>query len=527
MIRIDGRLAAVAAVVLTAAAFPPPAAGLNVPGCEQGKLTPLPEKAFENLRRATERRIASILETPNMAVPEDADVRYLSEKGNDEADGKTPATAWKTIARLNNEQLEPGAFVLFERGSLFRGGGVKARPGVTYTAYGKGPKPRIYSSPEDGADPAKWEKTDAENIWRYKIGQNDVGTLVFDGGKAHAFKVLPIYNKDGTFTQQYGGKPFNNGYKDLSDDLFFWHDYSDKTQFKPFAKGSGYLYLCSKENPGKRFKSIEFNIKRHGIAVGGARDVRIDNLCIKYVGSHGIGAGTVNGLKVTNCELGWIGGSIQAECIFGRRWAVRYGNAVEIYGACDGFVVDNCYVYQVYDAGLTQQFGVEKPEKTYDQKHVRYSRNVIEKCNYSIEYFLSRMPRENMSRMEDFVIEKNIMWDSGVGFCQQRPDNSQAAHIKSWRNGRNRATGYVVRDNVFARAREMMIEISSGVPNPDGSDSMPEMSGNVFIGEKGQRFGVVNQGAPIELKYDEDGVAKLCERYAGNVFMTYGSTEKK
>ena len=308
----------------------------------------------------TDRRIAEIRATPNVEIPTGAECRYLSEKGDDFADGKTPATAWRTTARLDHEKLPVGTFVLFERGGVFRGG-FRASAGVTYTAYGKGVKPRIYSSPENGADPAKWERTDAENVWRYKIGRADVGTLVFDDGKAHAIKIIPVYNDDGTFTQQYGGRPFNNGYKDLAEDLHFWHDYSDKTDFKPFAKGSGYLYLYSVKNPGERFMSIEFSVKKHGVAVGGANNVHVDNLCIKYVGSHGIGAGTVNGLRVTNCEFGWIGGSIQAERIFGRKWATRYDNAVEIYGGCDGFTVDNCYVYQVYDAGLTQQFKVDKP----------------------------------------------------------------------------------------------------------------------------------------------------------------------
>ena len=474
---------------------------------------------IDKLRARTDQRIAAIRATPDLVPTAGAPVYYLSEKGSDSADGRTPETAWKTTDRLGEEKgkIAPGSFVLFERGGLFRGG-FRAEPGVTYAAYGKGPKPRIYSSPENGADPSKWEKTDAKNVWRYKIGNKDVGTMVFNDGEAHAIKILPIYNQDGTFTQQYGKRPFNNGYKDLAEDLHFWHDYSEKTDFKPFAKGTGYVYLYSEQNPGSRFKSIEFNVRKNGIGVGGD-DIHIDNLCIKYVGAHGIGGGTRKGLHVTNCELGWIGGSIQAERIFGRRWAVRYGNAVELYGGCDDFVVDNCYVYQVYDAGLTQQINVEKPDDLKDQKRIRYTRNVIENCNYSIEYFLSikgEARQGNPSRMEDFLIEKNIMWDAGVGFCQQRPDNSQAAHIKSWRNFSNRATGYVVRKNLFARAREMEIEISAGLLNPDGSDSMPKFEGNAFFGVKGQRFGVLNPGKPVELTYDDDLLDKLAPLGEGN-----------
>ena len=488
--------------------------------CAKGGVVVLPDASHAWIKTAFEKRIAEIRGTANMSVPEGAECRYLSGKGDDAADGKTPVTAWRTTERLEKESLAPGSFVLFERGGVYRGG-FRASKGVTYTAYGKGAKPRIYSSPENGADPAKWERTDATNVWRYKIGANDVGTIVFDGGEAHAIKIIPVYNDDGTYTQQYGGRPFNNGYKDLACDLHFWHDYSEKTDFKPFSKGTGYLYLYSAKNPGERFKSIEFNVKKHGVAVGGANDVHIDNLCIMYVGSHGVGASTVKGLRVTNCEFGWIGGSIQSERLFGRKWAVRYGNAVEIWGGCDGFTVDNCYVHDVYDAGLTQQINVEKPDEARDQRHVRYSRNVIENCNYSIEYFLSLKGEarvSNPSRMEDFVIEGNLMRNAGKGFCRQRPDHSQAAHIKSWRNGANRATGYVIRDNVFAFGDEMLVEISSGLSSPDGSDSMPEMKGNVFIGREGQRFGVLNQGKPVELKYDRKLASALGARYSGNLF---------
>jgi len=490
-------------------------------------LVAMSDEAFARLESRFEKRVAAILATPNMSVPEGAERRYISARtGDDAADGRTPATAWRTAERLRGEALAPGAFVLFERGGIYRGS-VSTRPGVTYTAYGEGRKPRIYVSPEDGADPAKWERTEVEGIWRYKIGEYDVGTLVFDGGRAHAVKIVPVGHGDGTFTQQFGGRPFNNGYADLACDLHFWHDYSAKAKFQPHAKGTGYLYLRSGENPGSRFKSIEFSIRRSGFSVGRNDGVTIDNMCVMYVGAHGIGAGTVKDLKVTNCEFGWIGGSIQAEGIFGRAWPTRFGNAVEIYGGCDGFTVERCYVHDVYDAGLTHQYSITLSggEKPVMQKNVRYADNAIERCNYSIEYFLSGVKGADRdpSRMENVVIENNYMRDAAVGFCRQRPDVTTGAHIKGWRGSlRNRASGFVVKGNVFAGSDEMFVEISSDLRNPDGSDSMPALSGNVFVGRRGQRFGVLNQGKPEELKYDDELVRSLGTRYAGNIYAVRG-----
>jgi hypothetical protein len=223
---------------------------------------------------------------------------------------------------------------------------------------------------------------------------------------------------------------------------------------------------------------------------------------------------------VRDCEFGWIGGSIQGESIFGRDHPTRLGNGVEIYGACDNYVVDNCYFWQVYDAGVTQQVGVNKAESVMMHKGMRYSNNVMEKCNYSIEYFRSRRQQypQNPSRMEDFLIENNLMWDAAIGFCEQRPDHNCGAHVKSWRNGCNRATRFRIRNNLFAGSREMLIEVSSGLLNPDGSDSMPTLDGNLFIGKKGQRFGVLNQGRPVDLSYDDALPGKLDARHVNNVF---------
>ena len=57
--------------------------------------------------------------------------------------------------------------------------------------------------------------------------------------------------------------------------------------------------------------------------------------------------------------------------------------------------------------------------------------------------------------------------------------------------------------------------------NPDGSDSMPKMEGIVFIGRQGQRFGVLNQGTAVELKYDAEGVSRLAQRYRNNAFAVH------
>lgn len=71
--------------------------------------------------------------------------------GNDSANGRSPATAWKTVGKVNATALPAGETVLFKRGQTFTNpAGLPAtvtsvlvadNPGVTYGAYGTGAQP--------------------------------------------------------------------------------------------------------------------------------------------------------------------------------------------------------------------------------------------------------------------------------------------------------------------------------------------------------------------------------------------------
>ena len=149
------------------------------------------------------------------------------------------------------------------------------------------------------------------------------------------------------------------------------------------AKGKIY-YRTSKGNPGEIFHSIEFNTAGNIINVANEENVTIDNLCLKYGGYHGIGSGSTKNLTVTNCEIGSIGGCPLNFKSTGEQ--ARFGNGVEIYGSCENYTVDNCYVYQCYDAGITHQYS-GGTDKHNSMVNIVYSNNVIEDCVYSVEYF--------------------------------------------------------------------------------------------------------------------------------------------
>ena len=73
-----------------------------------------------------------------------------SAQGDDARDGLSPATAWRSLVKVNRVVLQPGDKVLFQRGGVWRGQ-IMAQSGsshgvVTYAAYGEGPKPQLLGS---------------------------------------------------------------------------------------------------------------------------------------------------------------------------------------------------------------------------------------------------------------------------------------------------------------------------------------------------------------------------------------------
>ena len=105
------------------------------------------QQFLSKLDREAEARKQEILSTPTILDQEKLNtIYYISSEGNDLNDGLTPETAILSLEHLNSLDLQPGDGVMFRRGDLWRGQ-LKAKRGVTYSAYGNGEKPRIYGSP--------------------------------------------------------------------------------------------------------------------------------------------------------------------------------------------------------------------------------------------------------------------------------------------------------------------------------------------------------------------------------------------
>ena len=435
---------------------------------------------------------------------------YVSNAGCDTNDGLTPKTSWATLAKVSEAALQPGDGVLFCRGDLFRGQ-VKTKPGVTYGAYGTGEKPRLYGWDKSLADPTLWEEVDAtHHIWHWTEKILDPGTLVFNHGEMHSVKLIPSYINGRFVCRNDESKPFVMAEEMVRDLDIYWH-FTDLMTEKP-SKGESFpvpdmrsnslgdLYLrCDRGNPGKAFNAIEALTRRSMFAVGSNANVHIDNICMKYIGLHAVAAGgeRVQGLHVTNCEIGWIGGTIQH--YFGtdpnypqggRGTVTRFGNGVEIYGGCDDYEVSNCYIYQAYDAGITHQ--VTTNGKTRLMTRIRYRENLVEHCVYAIEYFLDMTEGDTQSYMEDVEMSGNILRYSGYGWGQQRHNTDTPALIKGW-SYVNRARDYRVHHNVFDRSAYRMLHLVA-----KEQASCPVMYENTYVQHAGAMLGQYGGNAVAE-----------------------------
>ncbi len=426
---------------------------------------------------------------------------YVSPYGNDANDGLSPKTAIKSLDAVNSLEAPAGSEVLFECGGVWRGA-LKAKSGVTYASYGSGEKPRIYASPLDGAVTGHWREV-APDIWRYsrKLAE-DCGCIVFDGGRAHAVKCC--IDSSGEAPVELATRVPFSGWRDLCEDLTFFHDLGENNVSN---ENGGHVYLCSKEgDPKSRFSEIEFNVRHNVIQICG-EGVTIDNLCVMYGGCHGIGSGTTAKLTVTNSVFSWIGGSVQ---FYRNGRPTRFGNAVEIYGGCDGYRIDHCYVSQIYDAGLTHQLS-SGGDGDCRMNNVSYTNNLIDFCTYSVEYFLGKSSNPDASRrMTNIEIRGNIMRYCGFGWGDERPDKSAAAHIKSW-DHQNHAEGFDIEDNILIRSKYMMLHIGA-----EKEESLPALAGNCFVQFKGGSLGRYRAN-PTELRpYSTEATSE--EAMLGNEF---------
>ena len=379
------------------------------------------EEALTYFAQADARR-EEILSSPTK-VSYTGTAYYVSNSGSDKKDGKTPATAWATVQRVNQAKLKKGDAVFFERGGLWRCEEyLICKQGVTYSAYGEGDKPVFTLSPEDGADAGKWtlyhEGANGEKIWAYHRKMYDCGNLYFNGGESWAYKVAPHWRKgrwtnaDGTAfdvkKQLYRNHAFfssvDSGLPKTKKVEYIWY---------PDYITDGPLYFrCDEGNPGEVFDSIEFGCRGRGsnsFFLELQNGCIADNLCIRYVGTSGISPANT-GSKIQNCEIGWCGGAMLSdngkEPFAPPPELVNVAGGGTTLGGQNNAILNN-YIHDTFQEGITLE------QDNGPQRNSIVSKNLIERARDGILIVHYNTDENAPPFWTDVDVSENIVMMSG------------------------------------------------------------------------------------------------------------------
>ncbi len=409
-------------------------------------------------KQAEEMRLGIVNAEDDLAPSATGKTYYVSSSGSNKNDGLSPQTAWRNTEAVaaHSFQLSAGDVVLFERGGVYRGS-TRMVSGVSYGAYGEGSKPCLYASPRNYADASLWERYKT-NVWRVDVRYiADIGNIVFEHGEVCAsdYKICD---------------PAKMTVDNLKKNYQYYHDLEN-----------GYLYMYYYGgNPGEKFESIEICPKTHVFGMVDSlvdlKDVTIDNLCIKYTGAHGLAIGKSENITVTNCEIGYIGGSLQNA-------DTRYGNGIEFYSHVTGALIENNWIYQCFDAGYTNQGGGNATHRNITVKN-----NLIEYCNYNIEIFTGS---EN-GLIKDCVYEDNLLRFAGYGFGTKNrygSNDSATSSICYWRRAIP-SENVVFRNNILDTSYRFLV-VSAYVN--DEQNRGPTFTDNVWVQHDGPKSAVALQ----------------------------------
>lgn len=458
------------------------------------KMPSLAEKdILEGIDQISKWQIRQIVNAKDIPDREGGKTFYISPNGNDENDGLSPETAWQTLNRLQTfdamRLLKAGDTVRFERGGEWRGTLI-CRPGVNYGAYGTGSKPILNASKKNYADASLWTETDVPNVYKCTDRLDNVGIIVYNYSG-----VLGNYEETVGFLQVVGVDGFT-GYKDLYKDLTFCSDLN-----------TGELYVCSTGgNPGTRFQSMEIGANVTMLSVQEPGNVTVDNLTFRFTGGHAVAIGDKENVTVQNCTFDYLGGSILKG--FGGANVTRYGNALQVYGGCDGWYLYNNWMYQIYDTGVTHQYNSYASKGPCLMDNVKYIGNVVELCHWSIEYYNPDYEKTKHTFHNTYIAD-NICRLNGYGWGSQIRQSTaylfQSAGIpKDTKN-------FVTENNIFDRASGRIFNVWS-----DG-DRKLELRDNLYVqnanGEIGNFFGATvraNASAPSLLaKNAKDSTSRV------------------
>lgn len=455
----------------------------------------MPNQADKAFLKQADERLAAILNS-RTEVKVTGTAYYVSNNGSDANDGLSSATAWATLKKVNTTPLKPGDGVFFQRGGLWRsepwqgmpghcGNGVLyAQNGVTYSAYGTGEKPKLFGSPENGADQAKWTLlAGTKNIWVFYHDIQDCGGILLNGDTM-AQKTCAFW-KNNRYWKSTSGSVVDTpkvafDVKKLENERFFNEiTYPEKSIAGYFSLTGKLYFRCDKGNPGSVYKSMEFltgnNDWNQGFS-SGLDGCVFDNLCFLY----GTGLSVVSNCTVQNCEVGWTGGQLLdfgAESLGDDTQGVivRCGDGIANYGKNN--IIRNNYVHHTYDHGITIEGFAADPAKTaWERDHITITDNLIDHCFgcITIADWYAWEKKLKLPSFNNINIAGNYFLRSGYSWSHQNADSGFGSVTMYLHPGSSK--NILISNNVFYLSKFYLINLKYTVAN-----QKPSFSDNTYV----------------------------------------------
>ncbi|MEI6753249.1 MAG: T9SS type A sorting domain-containing protein [Paludibacter sp.] len=355
-----------------------------------------------------------------------------SQVGSDSNNGKSPATAWKSIDKVNAASITGGDSILFMRGQVFRGtivpkGGSSVNTLVTYGAYGDNAlaKPKLLASYQRNSS-SDW-KDEGSNLWSTgdKLTVSPAETLGADVGN------IILGNETSC-----GIKVWNK--TDLNVEAEYWYD----------TTADRVYFYTTHGNPATYYQTIELATKRKNVD-GTARSYLIfENLDFRYGGDGGIGfQGYGTGasysypkeITIRDVDVSYVGGA----------WltgTTRAGNGIGFWCGGRNIIVERCRISQCYDCGLSPQGDLDG----HFNENFYFRNNIFDKNEQSFE-----MWQGGISSTTNLYFENNTCMNAGFGWSRSQRPNPLGVHILFYGLASTVTfTNLQIRNNVFINAKD-------------------------------------------------------------------------
>lgn len=352
--------------------------------------------------------------------------------GDDSQDGRSPASAWQTVSRVNSYHFQPGDVILFKSGQYWRERIIPqsgTRTGwLYYGSYGSGARPLLIGSVERNS-PSHWTEV-GSGLWECTTPfSEDIGNIIFDNAAAVGYKKFTL----GELTSQGD---------------FFYHPLT------------GVLTLYSASHPTNVYSDIECALAQHmlyvpnteypHIGAAGISNVVIQGLAFTYGGGYALKFQSVHHIYVLDNEISWMGGGE----VDGQP-DVRYGNGVEFYDYAYHCKVIGNTIWEMYDSGVS----VQGKENNTAAVNIEFRDNVIWNCGYaSYELWYKSLPDSEDSQLKDILFNQNICSNAGGGWGAQRPGQG-GFHILLDRT-LAQTSGIQILSNTFHGAGSVMLAVN-------------------------------------------------------------------